>query len=137
MSTFNEPISPPTPPSQPDPHAEPAQVEGVVSERAHPPLPAPAAPPSAPLPSVDPTADLLPYNQMPSGFPVPAAPPNNPAPGLVAPPAPSREHGTPERVPQNGTASSQLPVDPSQHYLPDAPLPNTDPLFPHEWTHNP
>jgi len=106
-----EPISPPAAPSQPVLVPSPEQVSGTVSERSH------VAPPS-----VDPTAALLPYNQLPPGMtPVNACPPQEP------PPSRGRE-SDPERIPQNGTASSQVPVNPARRYLPDRPLPNADPL---------
>src|SRR5205807_2013864 len=104
--------------SQPTIVPSPEAVSGTVSERQHQPPPAPAVEEAGP-PSVAP--ELLPFNQFPSGSTLP-----NPCPPQEPLPAPSREHGTPERIPQNGTASSQVPVDPVQHYLPDKPLPNAD-----------
>jgi len=115
-----EPISPPAAPSQPVLVPSPEQVSGTVGERIHPPPAEPAREEVAP-PSVD--VSPLRHNELPNGM----TPPNPVSPQEPAP-APSREHGTPERVPRNGTASSQMPVDPVQHYLPTKPLPNADPL---------
>jgi hypothetical protein len=125
--TLQEPISPLPAPSQPDAHAQPAQVSGTVSERQHaaPPAPIPAAEPVQP-PSVAP--ELLPYNAPPPAAPVPR-PEANPAPsGMVPPPSGGRESGVKERIQGDHTASSQIPIDPSQHYLPEKPLPNVDPI---------
>ncbi len=131
---LQEPVSPPAPPSSPQATSSPEAVSGTVSERSHAPLPEPAAPPSAPLPSVDPTQQLLPHNQLPSGFTM--TPTNDPAPGLVPPPSPGRE-GVPERVQPNGTASSQESVDPTAQYMRPPVEPEPDPLSSNDFTHNP
>ncbi len=55
---LQEPVSPPPALASPQVTSQPAQVEGVVSERQHQPPPQPAIEPSAP-PSVDPTQTLL------------------------------------------------------------------------------
>ena len=114
-----EPISPPAAPSQPVLVPSPEQVSGTVSERQHQPPPAPAVEEAGP-PTVD--VELLRHNELPNGMtPVNACPPQEP------PPSRGRE-SDPERIPQNGTASSQVPVNPARRYLPDRPLPNADPL---------
>jgi len=118
---LQEPVSPPPALASPQVTSQPAQVEGVVSERQHQPPPQPAIEPSAP-PSVDPTQTLLPHDQLPGGMTPP-----NPVSPQEQPPSRGRE-SDPERVQPNGTASSQVPIDPSMHYLPEEPLPSADPL---------
>src|SRR5947209_6341870 len=124
--TFNDPLSPPSPslpPPTPNPAAQPEEVEGVVSERRHQPLPEPAIEPSAP-PSIDTTQTMLPFNRLPPGM----TEPNTPQPNLVPAPSPGRE-GVPERVQPNGTASSQLSPSPVDQYFPPANAPaEADPL---------
>ncbi len=68
---LQEPVSPPPALASPQVTSQPAQVEGVVSERQHQPPPQPAIEPSAP-PSVNTTQTLLPHDQLPGGM----TPPN-------------------------------------------------------------
>jgi hypothetical protein len=128
---LQEPLSPPSPtvpPQTPNPHAEPAQVAGTVSERVHAPLtpPVPTQEQEQP-PSVD--VQLLPHNQNGTGsFAVPAPDPNAPSPGLCPPPSGGRESGVMERCQPNGTASSQLSPSPADCYPAPKQAQEADPL---------